>query len=128
MLRPVTPPDDSSLADSLSMHKDKQTTSNSSTNIKFNPNRVSERKIFVTGNPESLLSKLFESAEEKPTPSKKSERLLPGTSYKTVIPPGSNSMRRGRLVSTISSTLCTTDSLYVFYNSMYNDFQLNAKV
>ncbi|KAF6018479.1 hypothetical protein EB796_023214 [Bugula neritina] len=102
MLRPVTPPDDSSLADSLSMHKDKQTTSNSSTNIKFNPNRVSERKIFVTGNPESLLSKLFESAEEKPTPSKKSERLLPGTSYKTVIPPGSNSMRRGRSKNTIS--------------------------
>ena len=114
MVRPVTPPDDSKISGGTdSMHKEKSPASTSSTNnvvsSSSNTNislaappkgsssqRSSERKIIVTGNPETLLTKLFENVEDKPVVGKKPEiPVATGASYKVPVPPN-NTIRRTR--------------------------------
>lgn len=110
MVRPVTPPDDSKLCNSESMPKDKSPMSNNVMSSTSNNNlsvvsstksctpqrSTADRKIIVTGNPETLLTKLFENVDEKASQSKKPDfTVATGASYKVPIPP-SNSIRRTR--------------------------------
>ena len=94
MVRPVTPTDDPKSADSYHITKDKQSTSITTNNSSSCRSKPSERKIIVTGNPENLLTKLFENVEEKAIP-KKPEVSATGANYKTPVPPANN-IRRGR--------------------------------
>lgn len=109
MVRPVTPPDEPKLTDT-SYHiqqKDKVAASSvassssgncaSTNNCIKTASRPFDRKIIVTcGNPETVLTKLFENVEEKATPNKRVEVALgTASNLKNPVPPY-NSMRRGR--------------------------------
>lgn len=102
MVRPVTPPDDGKQTESQHVAKDKQSytnmPSNNSSSIAGKSTSTAskplDRKIIVSGNPETLLTKLFENVEEKVTP-KRPEAAATGANYKTPVPPSCN-IRRGR--------------------------------
>lgn len=102
-IRPVTPTEDETKPETTSSQmalllKDKVAITTNKIS-----NKPSDHKIIVTGNADVLLTKLFESAEEKATVLKRSE----GVGYKTPMPP-TNAIRRGRLASKMRNILAKT--------------------
>ncbi|XP_067946666.1 uncharacterized protein [Watersipora subatra] len=92
MVRPVTPPDENRPTDSYLASKDKSlsvVTNNSNSSSKVT-SRPADRKVVVTGNPETALSKLFDNVEERVT-----LKRTDGGNYKVPVPP-STGLKKSR--------------------------------
>lgn len=87
-IRPVSPDDTKTAVPD---------TSHTANKAELKPKQKPERKIIISGNPDSLLGKLFENIEEKTPMSKKNESLI-GVNSKTPVPPTTGSVKRNRYV------------------------------